>query len=193
MIPPLGKFFPSMQEFTWDKYSNPLIGFSVRYPSDIFYPAFNDINPNSPENKAKEPGTDLYMNSAYIQRGFDSGPELNVGFFKLQPKNNYITQKFYGINFIVYYFPQNIKSLRDYFQNNNDFYFSTINGQTVGVLDHTKKLDGEPLSWAKFYFFKHGNDLLKIGTALPESISTPRDKERVFELFEQITKTIKFN
>lgn len=179
----------------WKIYKNPILDFSVKYPSNILYPDFNDINPNSPENKklaASDPGIDLYMNDFYIKRGFDSGPELNVGFLKLNSETNFVTKKYRGINFIVYYFPKDIKSLKEYFGSNKDFYFSKINNQTVGVIDHTKAIDGEPPSWAKFYFFKSGNNLLKIGTFIPAEFASKEDKKRVFELFENVSKTVSF-
>lgn len=186
---------PTSNISAWKTYKNPVPNFSVKYPSDILYPDFNDIDSNSPDNKKlaiSVPGINLYRNDAYIARGFDSGPELNVGFLKPKPESSYITKKYYGINFIVYYFPKDIKSLKEYFGSNKDFYFSKINNQTVAVLDHTKEIDGEPPSWAKFYFIKFGDNLLKIGTFIPAEFATKEDKIRVFELFEKVSKTVSF-
>lgn len=197
---PSGKTFtptsnPLSNISIWKIYKHPILDFSVRYPSDVLYPDFVDINPNSPENKklaASILGVNLYMSNAYKTRGFDSGPELNLGFLKLNSETNFITKKYMGINFIVYYFPKDIRSLKEYFGSYKDFYFSTINNQTVGVIDHTKEIDGEPPSWAKFYFLKFGDNLLKIGTFIPAEFASKEDKKRVFELFENVSKTISF-
>lgn len=178
----------------WKTFTEPTLHFSIKYPSDILSPSFNNINPDSPTNKAEIniPGIDKYMNNAYKTRGFDNLGGLNVGFLYFRPESRFVNQKYMGINFAVYYFDKEIKLLSDTFGSNKDFYFSKINGVTVGVLDHTKKSDGTPLSYAKFYFIKNKTDLLQISTFIPAEFASKEDKKRVFELFENVLKTISF-
>ncbi|MBI2007120.1 MAG: hypothetical protein HYS83_00210 [Candidatus Blackburnbacteria bacterium] len=176
----------------WKTFTHYLLNFSVKYPSDVLTPKFAT---NVGVNDQSKPVAFEYRiaNERYKDKGFDNAGDLNLGKLEITNNNSVGSTGYDGIGFTSYYIGnKDIDFLKDYFKTSKNFTITLLNGKNIGVYDQTKNIvDGYPPSYAKYYYFKIGANLLRVGTGIYSS--TPEDqRNQVFSLLDKISTTITY-